>query len=107
MTENAEFALLDARGKPLYIDSKDGPEASLYDKIKTSWRDHFGRNGSKKYTLKDFRFISADLIKDGQYRLYRDVWLGHSPKSVSGKSYSSSEDCTEVCKWLRTQFFPQ
>jgi integrase len=107
MTENACFALLDANGKPLYIDSKDGPEASLYDKIKSSWRDHFGRDGSKKYTLKDFRFIPADLIKDSQYRLYRDAWLGHSPKSVAEKSYSSSEDCTEVCKWLHTQFFPQ
>jgi integrase len=108
MTEDANFLLLDAKGEPLYIDKKDGPGgASLYDKIKSSWRDYFGRDGSKKYTLKDFRFIPADLIKAGQYRLYRDVWLGHSPKSVAEKSYSSSEDCTEVCKWLYTQFFPQ
>jgi integrase len=108
MTPDASFALLDTKGQPLYIDSKDGPDgASLYDKIKSSWRDHFGRDGSKKYTLKDFRFISADLIKDSAHRLYQEVWLGHSPKTPAAKSYSSSEDCTEICKWLRTQYFPK
>lgn len=108
MTEDASFLLLDAKGEPLYIDKKDGPGgASLYDKIKSSWRDYFGRDGSKKYTLKDFRFISSDLIKDGPHRLYQEVWLGHSPKTPAGKNYSSSENCAEVCKWLHTQFFPQ
>jgi len=108
MAEIGEYALLDTKGQPLYIDTKDGPAgASLYDKIKSSWRDYFGREGSKKYTLKDFRYISSDLIKDGPHRLYQEPWLGHSPKSVAAKNYSGAEDCSEVCRWLHTQFFPK
>ena len=101
MADSGPHALLDARGEPLYIETKDGPNgASLYDKIKSSWRDYFGRKKVKKYTLKDFRFFSADLIKNGPYRVYQEVWLGHSPKTVAAKNYSGAEDCTEVCKWL-------
>lgn len=107
MTEGGEYALLDSKGQPLYIDTKDGPQgASLYDKIKSSWRDYFGRDGAKKYTLKDFRYFSSDLIKGSPFRLYQEVWLGHSPKTVAAKNYSGAEDCTEVCKWLHTRFFP-
>jgi integrase len=110
MAKEGKLALLDAKSEPLYIEEKDGPDgkASLYDKIKSSWRDYFGRDEAKKYTIKDFRFISADIIKDSpQYRVYRSVWLGHSPKTVAEKSYSSSEDCSHVCDWLRTMYFPQ
>ncbi len=109
MTAGGQYALLDARGQPLYLDSKEGAGAAkLYDKIKSSWRDHFGRDGAKKYTIKDFRFISADIIKDDpQYRAYREAWLGHSPKTVAERNYSSSEDCTHVCEWLHARFFPK
>jgi hypothetical protein len=108
MEKTGEYALLDSKGQPLYIDKKDGSDgASLYDKIKSSWRDYFGRDGSKKYTLKDFRFFSADLIKNGPHRIFQDVWLGHSPKTVAAKNYSGAEDCTEVCKWLHQFYFPK
>lgn len=107
MAEGGEYALLDAKGQPLYLDKKDADGASLYDKIKSSWRDHFGRDGAKKYTLKDFRFFSADLIKNGPHRIFQDVWLGHSPKTVAAKNYSGAEDCSEVCRWLHQHYFPK
>jgi len=107
MTEDGEYVLLDSKGQPLYIEKKDADGAGLYDKIKSSWRDYFGRKRVKKYTLKSFRFISSDIMKDGPFRLYQEVWLGHSPKTVAAKNYSGAEDCTEVCEWLQTQYFPR
>ena len=53
------------------------------------------------------RQVSSDLIKDGPHRIYQEVWLGHSPKTVAAKNYSGAEDCTEVCVWLHSQFFPK
>lgn len=108
MTTEGNFVLVDAKKQPLYIESKEGGKAKLYDKIKTSWRDHFGRANTKQYTLRDFRFISADLIKDSPaHRIYQSVWLGHSPKDVDETNYASAQDCTHVCEWLRTLYFPQ
>jgi hypothetical protein len=108
MSSGGQFVLLDAMKQPLYIESKEGGNAKLYDKIGASWRDHFRRRKGKRYTLKDFRFISSDLIKDDhEYRIYQPVWLGHSPQKVDETNYSSAQNCTRVCEWLRTLYFPQ
>jgi len=104
------LVLLDAKDEPLMIERKGGvvEKASVYDKIKSSWRDHFGRGEEKLFTVSDFRDISSSLIQHHkQHRKYWDVFLGHSPRSVAGKNYATSEDVSHICKWLEKSYFPK
>jgi|GEM_PF-3631797 len=104
---DSEFVLTDANGECLYLSEKrEGGTAYHYDKIKTQWRDHFGRTEKKQFTLKDFRFFAADLIKEGDYRGWRAVFLGHSLHKVDDRHYGSNENCTTVCQHLETLFYP-
>ena len=103
---DGEFVLTDARGGCLYISTKSEEGAKHYDKIKSQWRDHFGRSEAKLYTLKDFRFFSADLIKESEWRGMWEIFLGHSLRTVAERHYGSNENCTKVCQYLETVFYP-
>jgi hypothetical protein len=64
-----DLLLVSGEGEPLYLDGKVGDKAVLYDRIKSQSRDYFKRGRKKPYTLKQFRFVGADLLKeDIQYR---------------------------------------
>lgn len=103
---DAEFVLTDARGECLYISTKSEDGAKHYDKIKSQWRDHFGRSEAKLYTLRDFRFFSADLIKESEWRGMWEIFLGHSLRTVAERHYGSNENCTKVCQYLETVICP-
>lgn len=100
------LVLLD-NNKPLYIDQIDGEKIKIYDRIKVMWRDFFKRIKNKpKFTIKDLRFFAGDLLRiNKDFRLYHQAFLGHSPKTVSEKYYSSNEDVSEACKYLHSLFY--
>lgn len=103
MTHGAEYLLLDAKGKPLYVTSKEDG-GSVYDKLKSQWRDVLGRSDERPYTPRDFRdFGSIMLQRSNQFRSYRQAWLGHSPTSVADRNYRGEEDVTEACKWMEAE----
>lgn len=109
MNPDSEYVLTTQDGQPLYVDSKTGTGATLYDRIKSQWRDYFKRGKKKQYTLKQFRFFGPDLLKlSGRYRAYREPFLGHAPRTETDKSYSSAEeDVTDACDYLEGLFYPQ
>ena len=98
-------ALLDNKGQPLYIEKKVEKKVSIYDKIKSLWRDGLGRSSQRKYSVKTFRDIGSMLLQYSQYRSYQVVWLGQSPKEVHQTNYSGEETVIEACKWLETKVF--
>lgn len=105
-SKSGDLLLLSEAGEPLYLDGKVGDKATLYDRIKSQWRDHFKRGRKKPYTLKEFRFFGADLLKESvQFRSYRDPFLGHAPRSTGDKSYSSVEDVSAACRYLEGLFY--
>ena len=78
MNKNSEYVLTDSDGEILYSTVKKNGIATLYDKVGVQWRDYFRRNKNKKYTLKDFRFFSADLLgKSPLHMPYKKAFLGH------------------------------
>jgi integrase len=104
----SEFVLTAKGGECLYVVGKVGDKAKLYDRIKSQWRDHFGRGGKKEYTLIQFRFFGADLLKANlQYRSYREPFLGHAPHTTAEISYSSDEDVSVACRYLEKLFYPR
>ena len=98
-------ALLDNKGQPLYIEKKVEKKVSIYDKIKSLWRDGLGRSSQRKYSVKTFRDIGSMLLQYSQYRSYQVAWLGQSPKEVHQTNYSGEETVIEACKWLETKVF--
>ncbi len=95
-------------GEPLYVSEIRAGVPYHYDRIKSQWRDHFKRKkGQKKFTLQQFRFFGADLLKDTQYRSYRRAFLGHAPDTVLEKNYSSNEDVSKPCEYLERLLFPK
>jgi hypothetical protein len=109
MNPDSEYVLTTEDGEPLYLDSKGEDDAYLYDRIKSRWRDHFKRGKKKPYTLKQFRFFGADLLKSSRaFRQDRDPFLGHAPRSTGDKAYSSAEeDVTHACEYLEGLFYPK
>jgi hypothetical protein len=109
MNTGSEFMLTTNAGQPLYVERKGESGATLYDRIKSQWRDHFKRGKEKTFTLKQFRFFGADLLKTSrQFRPDRDPFLGHAPRSSGDKSYSSPvEDVTAACDYLEGEFYPE
>lgn len=109
MSEQGEFVLTEEDGSPVYVSEIRDSKPYLYDKIKTRWRDHFKSDkAAKKFTMKDFRFFGADLLKaDKPWRPYRQVFLGHAPSEIVDVNYSSDEDITNVCEHLESLLFPK
>lgn len=106
MTTGAAYALLDGRGKPLYVESKGvGGKPKLYDKVKSQWRDTLGRSSERPFTLKDFRDFGSLLLQNGPFRSYQASWLGHTPKEVHETNYSGEEDVRSACKWMEQVIF--
>jgi len=106
MTTGATYALLDAAGKPLYVESKGvGGKPKLYDKVKSQWRDTLGRSSDRPFTLKDFRDFGSLLLQNGPFRTYQASWLGHTPKEVHETNYSGMEDVRSACKWMEQVIF--
>ena len=106
MTSGAAYALLDGRGKPLYVESKGvGGTPKLYDKVKSQWRDTLGRSSERPFTLKDFRDFGSLLLQNGPFRTYQASWLGHTPKEVHETNYSGEEDVRDACKWMEQVIF--
>jgi len=102
-----QLMLLDSAGAPLYVAQfeEDGT-AYQYDKIKSSWRDHFGRSGDKEFTLRDFRYFGADLLEESPHKRDRESFLGHSPKSVEGIHYKRTvTDVSAACDYIRKMLF--
>lgn len=107
-TGSGQYLLLSQSGEPLYGDEKIAGKGKLYDRIKSQWRDHFKRGTKKPYTLKDFRFFGADLLRAStKFRSYRDAFLGHAPRSTGDRSYSSDEDVSAACRHLEGLFYPK
>lgn len=105
--EKSQFVLTDDAGKGLYLTNKEIENVRLYDKVGVQWRDHFKGTEDKKFTLKDFRFFGADLLGNHQkHMLYKDIFLGHSPKSVADRNYSSINfNVINQCKYLESIFY--
>jgi integrase len=106
MATSGELALLDRAGQPLYIASKEG-HGTVYDKIKSTWRDTLGRSSERPYTLKDFRTFGSMLLQNSPYRSYRDPWLGHATEKVSEEHYSGTEDVCQACEWMEREIWPK
>lgn len=102
-----QLVLRDAAGAPLYIAQvKDGGKVHHYDKIKSSWRDYFGRSEKKEFTLRDFRYFGADLLEETRYETYQDAFLGHSPNSVKSIFYKRKLiDVSAACEYIRKKLF--
>ncbi len=102
-----QLVLRDAAGAPLYIAQvKDSGKVHHYDKIKSSWRDYFGRSEKKEFTLRDFRYFGADLLEKSRYEPYREPFLGHSPKSVESVHYKRKLiDVSAACGYIRKKLF--
>jgi hypothetical protein len=102
-----QLVLSDAAGAPLYIAQvKDGGKVHHYDKIKSSWRDYFGRSEKKEFTLRDFRYFGADLLEETRYETYQDAFLGHSPNSVKSIFYKRKLiDVSAACEYIRKKLF--
>ena len=109
MTDGSKEQLmrLDSAGKPLYIAQfEDDGTAYQYDKIKSSWRDHFGRAEDKEFTLRDFRYFGADLLEESPQKWDRESFLGHSPKSVESIHYKRKvTDVSAACDYIRKMLF--
>lgn len=108
INKKSQFVLTDDTGNSLYFAKKENGGAILYDKIGVQWRDHFKGTDDKKFILKNFRFFGADLLgKHPKHMLYKDVFLGHSPKSVADRNYSSKNfDVISQCNYLESIFYP-
>jgi hypothetical protein len=102
-----QLVLRDAAGAPLYIAQvKDGGKVHHYDKIKSSWRDYFGRSEKKEFTLRDFRYFGADLLEESPHKSDREAFLGHSPKSVESVHYKRKIiDVSAACEFIRSKLF--
>lgn len=105
---DADYVLTAKGGECLYVVEKVGDNAKLYDRIKSQWRDYFKRGLKKTFTLMQFRFFGADLIKKNRsFRPYREAFLGHAPHTTAEKSYSSDEDVSEACNYLERLIYPK
>ena len=102
-----QLVLRDAAGGPLYIaQAKEGGKVHHYDKIKSSWRDYFGRSKAKEFTLRDFRYFGADLLEKSRHESLREAFLGHSPKSVESVFYKRKLiDVSAACEFIRKKLF--
>lgn len=102
-----QLMLRDAAGQPLYISLvKEDGKVHHYDKIKSSWRDHFGRSEEKDFTLRDFRYFGADLLEESPHKSDRGVFLGHSPKSVESIFYKRKIiDVSKACEYIQKKLF--
>lgn len=105
---SGDYVLTTSDGERLYLDEKTGDKSSVYDRIKTQWRDYFkGKQTKAKFTLKQFRFFGADLLNTNtDYDNYRDSFLGHAPRSSGDKSYSSGVNVSVACEYLESLFRP-
>ncbi|WP_020469300.1 site-specific integrase [Zavarzinella formosa] len=109
MNNKSQWVLTSKTGECLYVSSKGSGSAkpTHYDRIKTQWRDHFGRGEAKKYTLKDFRFFGADLLKKTPYQSLREVYLGHAPRGTLEKNYDSDTYLEEASRYVENLIFPK
>jgi integrase len=101
MAPSGELALLTERGRPLV--RRFGRR---YDTVHGMHRRHCISAGLDHVALKQFRKVSANLLhRHSHYCRYVEMFLAHSPRSVSDRFYLAADDAgfREAILWLGTQ----
>jgi integrase len=111
--EAARCLLVNRSGNPLWYERFDGTKTSKSDNISCNFKRLVARlRGNDpsfpSISYYQFRKTSASLIyNEPKFRIYNELWLAHSPRSVADRHYNAVEDTIlDGCiAWLHDQYF--
>jgi len=111
--DSAPFLLINRNGSRLWYEVfKDG-RVSKNDTISRNFNRLVARLQASDPNVPEvsyyqLRKTSATLIyNEPKYRIYNELWLAHSPRSVADRHYNAVEDTIldDCIAWLHSQYF--
>jgi integrase len=112
-SETVDCLLVNSNGKPLWYEYVADGKSSRSNNISTDFKrllDKLRKDDSTvpKITYYQFRRTSASLIyNEHKYRMYNELWLAHSPRSVADRHYNALDDTIldDCIDWLHARIF--
>ena len=111
--QKCPYLLVNRNGKPLWYEYVADGKSKKYDNISTDFKRLMTKlrkddPAVPAISYYQFRKTSATLIyNEPQYRIYNELWLAHSPKSVADRHYNNPDRTIldETILWLRGKIF--
>jgi len=112
-SESANCLLVNRNGYPLWYEYVANGKSSKSDNITTDFRRlitklRIADPNVPAITYYQFRRTSASLIfNEPKYRMYNELWLAHSPRSVADRHYNAPDSTIldDCVAWLHDKIF--